>query len=74
MANAIGRCLLQLARDGRFLGSPLVVFLDEAHQFLNKTLGEETTKHSLDAFSLIVKRAEIRADHLHRYPEASRHS
>jgi hypothetical protein len=31
------------------------LFLDEAHQFLNKTLGDENNRYSLDAFELIAK-------------------
>jgi hypothetical protein len=55
VANAIGRYLLQLGRDNRFKDQPLVVFLDEAHQFLNKTLGDENSRYPLDSFSLIAK-------------------
>ncbi len=55
VANAIGRHLLALARDGRFREQPLLVFLDEAHQFLDKTLGDENTRYPLDSFELIAK-------------------
>ena len=55
VANAIGRYLLGMASDGLFRESPLVVFLDEAHQFLNKSLGDEAYRVSLDAFGLIAK-------------------
>jgi len=55
VANAIGRRLLDQARRGEFLTCPLVVVVDEAHQFLNKTLGDESTKYPLDAFDLIAK-------------------
>jgi hypothetical protein len=55
VANGIGRCLLGLARDGRFAQRPLVVCLDEAHQFLNRWLGDEFTRYPLDAFDLIAK-------------------
>jgi hypothetical protein len=55
VANAVGRHLLALARDGRFREKPLLVFLDEAHQFLDKSLGDENTKYALDAFELIAK-------------------
>ena len=55
VANAIGRHLLDRARDGDFRDKPLLVFLDEAHQFLNRWLGEEDSKHALDAFELIAK-------------------
>lgn len=55
VANGIARRLLALARDGRFLERPLVVCLDEAHQFMNKWLGDEFTRYPLDAFELIAK-------------------
>jgi hypothetical protein len=55
VANALGRYLLSLARQGRFREKPAFVFLDEAHQFLNKTLGDENTKYALDSFELIAK-------------------
>jgi DNA helicase HerA-like ATPase len=55
VANAIGRCLLALGRKRRFKARPVVVFLDEAHQFLDKSLGEEAFRYPLDAFELIAK-------------------
>lgn len=55
VVNALGRHLLWMARDGVFHGAPLVVFLDEAHQFLNKSVGDELNRVSLDAFGLIAK-------------------
>jgi len=55
VVNAIGRHLLTLARQDRFKTLPLVVFLDEAHQFLDKTIGDEFSRTSLDAFGLIAK-------------------
>lgn len=56
VANALGRHLMELARAGRFTATvPLVVMLDEAHQFLNKRVGDETSSTSLDAFELIAK-------------------
>jgi DNA helicase HerA-like ATPase len=55
VANALGRHLLKLAREGRFRSLPLLVCLDEAHQFLDKSLGDENTKYPLDAFELIAK-------------------
>lgn len=55
VANAMGRHLLARARAGEFRSKPLIVFLDEAHQFLDKTLGDENTKYPLDAFDLIAK-------------------
>jgi hypothetical protein len=54
-ANAIGRHLLSLARSGAFKNRPLLVVLDEAHQFLNKALGDESNRYALDSFELIAK-------------------
>jgi len=36
VANALGHHLIKLARAGAFKDKPLIVALDEAHQFLNK--------------------------------------
>lgn len=55
VANAIGRHLLAQSREGRFREQPLVIFLDEAHQFLNKELGDENSRYPLDSFELIAK-------------------
>lgn len=55
VANGIGRRLLELARTGAFKQSPMLVFLDEAHQFLNRTIGDEEYTARLDAFELIAK-------------------
>lgn len=55
VANAIGRLLLERARASAFRERPLLLFLDEAHQFLNKQLGDENTRYSLDSFELIAK-------------------
>lgn len=55
ICNCIGRYLLKKARDGSYKRRPLVIFLDEAHQFLNKHLGDENSKFPLDAFDLIAK-------------------
>lgn len=55
LTNCIGRFLLGLAREGKFRKFPLVVVLDEAHQFLNKQIGDETNSVQLDAFGLIAK-------------------
>ncbi|QNK01372.1 DUF853 family protein [Dyella telluris] len=55
VANAVGRYLLNLARCGRFQQLPLVVLLDEAHQFLDKSLGDEFSRTELEAFGLIAK-------------------
>lgn len=55
LLNIIGRYLLGLARAGRFRRQPLVAFLDEAHQFLGQTVGDEYGSTHLDAFGLIAK-------------------
>jgi uncharacterized protein DUF87/helicase HerA-like protein len=55
VANALGRHVLEMGRGGKFRECPLLVFLDEAHHFLNKTLGEEDTRYPLDSFELIAK-------------------
>jgi hypothetical protein len=55
VANASGRYLLAQARDGKFKSRPLVVFVDEAHNFLNKTLFDEHNRFPLDSFELIAK-------------------
>src|SRR5690606_11282418 len=38
LANSIGSFLLNKARQGSFKNTPLTLFMDEAHQFLNKTI------------------------------------
>jgi hypothetical protein len=55
VADAIGRHLLVLGREQRLRKRPLLVFLDEAHQFLNKSLGDEQTRYPLEAFDLLAK-------------------
>ncbi|MGR5280359.1 ATP-binding protein [Photobacterium damselae] len=56
LVNAIGRKLMDLARNGNINHSdPVLVFIDEAHQFLNKTVGEEATSIKLEAFGNIAK-------------------
>ncbi len=55
LLNIIGRHLLNLARQGRFRDRPLVVFLDEAHQFLGRVVGDDYGSTRLDAFGLIAK-------------------
>ncbi|ASO06036.1 ATP-binding protein [Arenibacter algicola] len=56
LVNAIGKFLLAKARSGLFNDSPLVVFIDEAHQFLNKSIKDEYfDSKPLDAFDSIAK-------------------
>ncbi|QYY30860.1 ATP-binding protein [Cupriavidus pinatubonensis] len=55
LTNAVARFLLGMARSGQFANMPTVVVLDEAHQFLNKSMGDENNRIHLDAFGLIAK-------------------
>lgn len=56
LVNAIGRKLMDLARSGSINhNNPLLVFIDEAHQFLNKTIGDEASSIKLDSFGNIAK-------------------
>lgn len=55
VSNAIGRQILQLARLGRFKESPVVILMDEAHQFLNDKLENDPSIASIDAMGLIAK-------------------
>ena len=41
VANGFGRYLLTKARAGAFRNQPILAVLDEAHQFLNKSVGDE---------------------------------
>jgi len=53
--NAVGRYLLEMARKNYFRQRPLLVVLDEAHQFLNTRLINQSCSFPLDAFALIAK-------------------
>lgn len=62
LANSIGKFLLNKARNGDFnsknkpTNTPIVVFIDEAHQFLNKSIKDEYfDSKPLDAFDSIAK-------------------
>lgn len=58
VSNALATYLLQKARSKDLVKNPVVLFLDEAHQFLNKGVKDEFFEiHSLDAFDLIAKEA-----------------
>jgi hypothetical protein len=54
-ANGIARFLLAEARNEAFAEQPLLVCLDEAHQFLDKTIGDDYSRYPLDAFDLVAK-------------------
>ncbi|MEH6541338.1 ATP-binding protein [Halopseudomonas sp.] len=55
VANAIGRHLLSTARNGDLKKRPLVVIVDEAHNFLGRHLGSDDYQAKLDAFEIIAK-------------------
>jgi len=55
IANALGRHLLQKARAGEFLSMPVIVFVDEAHNFLGRHLGGEDSSLKLNSFELVAK-------------------
>lgn len=55
VANVIGRHLLNMARGGAFGVLPIVVVVDEAHNFLGRQIGSEDAVARLDAFELIAK-------------------
>lgn len=55
LMNVIGRYLLGKARNDAFRTRPLIAVLDEAHQFLGRTVGDEYVSVRLEAFGLIAK-------------------
>ncbi|RXJ56221.1 ATP-binding protein [Candidatus Marinarcus aquaticus] len=56
LTNAIGNYLLDEARQYKFKEKPLVLFVDEAHQFLKKTITDDFFQDlELDAFDKIAK-------------------
>ncbi|MEY5015190.1 MAG: hypothetical protein RIS92_1548 [Verrucomicrobiota bacterium] len=55
VANVIGRHLLNMARADAFAASPVVVVVDEAHNFIGRQIGVEDAVARLDAFELIAK-------------------
>ena len=56
LVNAIGRILLGKAKNGDLKESPIIVFLDEAHIFLNKKIKDEySLEIELNAFERIAK-------------------
>lgn len=58
LVNAIGSFLLEEARNGDYKTNPLLVFIDEGHQFLNKSIADEYfAAKPLDAFEQISKEA-----------------
>ena len=55
LLNTLGRYLLESARSSKFVANPLVCVLDEAHQFIGRSIGDEQNSVTLDAFGLIAK-------------------
>ncbi|MQP30063.1 DUF853 family protein [Sphingobacterium faecium] len=56
LANSLGRYLLNKARTNVFRDDPLILFVDEAHQFLNKKIKDEYFESTeLNAFDNIAK-------------------
>ena len=56
LVNSIGRLLLNQSRKGIYKENPLILFIDEAHQFINKTVFSETGGSSqLTSFDSIAK-------------------
>lgn len=55
ISNVLGRYLLAKARSGKFKEQPIIVIVDEAHNFLGKHIGSEDSTTRLDAFELIAK-------------------
>ena len=56
VSNALASYLLNKARKRNFIEDPVVLVIDEAHQFLNKNVRDEFFEiQSLDAFDLIAK-------------------
>ncbi len=56
LTNSIGNYLLEKARDNKFKQKPIVLFVDEAHQFLKKTISDDFLQDlELDAFDKIAK-------------------
>lgn len=55
IVNILGQDLLARARNGRFKEIPLVVAIDEAHQFFDTVVGDEFSSTRLNAFDSIAK-------------------
>jgi hypothetical protein len=55
LLDIIGRYLLDRARSGIFRDRPIIAFLDEAHHFLGRTIGDDYASVYLQAFGLIAK-------------------
>jgi energy-coupling factor transporter ATP-binding protein EcfA2 len=59
LMNVIGRHILTCARAGMFRERPVIVILDEAHQFLGRIIGDEYANVRLESFGLTQKKKKI---------------
>ena len=55
VVNIMGQALLGRARNDEFRTIPLVIAIDEAHQFFDVTVGDEFANTRLNAFDAIAK-------------------
>ena len=55
IANTIGRFFITKGRNKVFLAKPLILIVDEAHNFLGRHIGTEDYAAKLDAFEIIAK-------------------
>ena len=55
VANATGRFLLNMARQGAFRRRPILTIVDEAHHFLKESHDDESRIFPLDSFAIIAK-------------------
>jgi hypothetical protein len=55
VVDAVGRRLLELARARTFSDRPLLVAVDEAHQFFGRTVGDDVMSVHLEQFESIAK-------------------
>lgn len=55
VVDMLGQNLLNLARLNKFKSNPLTVFIDEAHQFLNKNITNDFDYKKLESFENIAK-------------------
>ncbi len=55
LMNVIGRFLLNRARSDAFRDAPVIAILDEAHQFLGRSVADDYTNVKLEAFGVIAK-------------------
>jgi hypothetical protein len=64
VVNALARLLLERARLGEFKARPLILFVDEAHQFLGRVAHLDDFGLALDGIELIAKEGRKYGLHL----------